>query len=48
MHLYGQNKLVNTAQNAYLDTNDYINNDRNWYEIKRNFESTSTKKFFFL
>lgn len=47
MHLYGQNKLVNTAQNAYLDTNDYINNDRNRYEIKRNFESTSTKKFFF-
>lgn len=41
MHLYGQNKLVNTAQNAYLDTNDYINNDRNRYEIKRNFESTS-------
>lgn len=47
MHLYGQNKLVNTVQNAYLDTNDYINNDRNRYEIKRNFESTSTKKVFF-
>lgn len=43
MHLYGQNKLVNTAQNAYLDTNDYINNDRNRYEIKRKY-----KKVFFL
>lgn len=47
MHLYGQNKLVNTAQNAYLDTNDYINKDRNQYEIKRKLWKYEYKSYFF-
>lgn len=47
MHLYGQNKLVNTAQHAYLDTNDYINKDRNQYEIKRKLWKYEYKSYFF-
>lgn len=47
MHLYGQNKLFNTAQNAYLDTNDYINKDRNQYEIKRKLWKYEYKSYFF-
>lgn len=51
MHLYqvyGQNKLVNTAQIAYLDTNDYINKDRNRYEIKKKLWKYEYKKVIFL